>query len=161
MLKSMKMMMGENRTSWANRKSMWQWFEVLRVERQKVSLIRQPIAYYCEARGLCSHPTLVTWYRKGRSTQHLRWVIRPTWRTARNIIFYRWMQYAIFYNNNSGCGKMNNSQDQFPAIHVCLPAQCLLDCLMLSAWMISSYLCVQWFYVRLLFCIWLCIQLVT
>jgi hypothetical protein len=78
-------------TSWANHKSMWQRFGVLRVKHQKASFNRWPIAYTCRGGGAWYHLTPITWYRNGQSMQHLRWVIRLTWCTARNFIFYRWI----------------------------------------------------------------------
>jgi hypothetical protein len=35
--------------------------------------------------GLVLTQHLITWYGNGRSTRHLLWVIRPTWRTAKNF----------------------------------------------------------------------------
>ncbi len=81
---------------------MWQRFRVLRVRCQKVSLNRRPIAYTV---GRGSHPTPFTWYGNRLSTQHSRWVIRLTWRTARNFLFYTWMHYTTFYNNYFGSGE--------------------------------------------------------
>ncbi len=68
---------------------MWQRFGVLRVKRQKASLNRQSSAYTCRGE-LSSHPIPIKWYGNRRSTQHSGWVIRPTQRAARNIIFHRW-----------------------------------------------------------------------
>jgi hypothetical protein len=106
------------RTSRANHKPMWQHFGVLRVKHHKANLIRQPSAYICRGGGVSSHLTPVTWYRNGRSKQHSRSVIRPTWRTARNFIFYKRtavrniLQYYFL-----DVGK-TNSQDWFLAIHI-------------------------------------------
>ncbi len=57
-----------------------------------------------------------------QSTQHSRWVIRPTRRAATNSIFYSKfaVQYTILYNNYFGTGKDNMNQERFPAIHSCL-----------------------------------------
>ncbi len=68
---------------------MWQRLRVLRVKYQKVSLKRWPGAYTCGGGGLSSHPTPVTWYGNGLSTQHSWWVIRPTQHAAANFIFHR------------------------------------------------------------------------
>jgi hypothetical protein len=48
--------------------------------------------------------------------QHSRLVTRSTRRTARNVIFYRWLQYVIFTTIILGLGKTTNSQDWFPVI---------------------------------------------
>jgi hypothetical protein len=47
-----------------------------------------PSYLHVQGGGYSSHPTPVTWYGNGQSTQYSRWVIRPTRRTVTNFIFY-------------------------------------------------------------------------
>jgi hypothetical protein len=104
------------RTSWANHKSMWQRFGVLRVKGLKAKLNRQPSAYSIPVWGLGSHLTPVKWYGNRWLMQNLQWIIRPTQRTAQNFIFTGELVYIIFYSIVLALGKMTNSQDWFPAM---------------------------------------------
>jgi hypothetical protein len=91
---------------------------VLTVKCKKARLNRWPGASMCGVGALSSHPTPVTWYRNGRSTQHLRWVIRQTWCTVTNLLFYSKFGVHDILQYYFGTGKMANSQDRFPAIQV-------------------------------------------
>jgi hypothetical protein len=85
---------------------------------QKASVNRGHSAHTLGAGGLGSYLTPVTWYRNRWSMQHLWWVITPTWRIARNFIFYRELQYVMFYNIILGLGKTTDNQDRFLVIHL-------------------------------------------
>ncbi len=131
-------------TSWANHKSMWQCFGVLRVKCQKASLNRRPNAYTSRG-GLGSHPTPVTWYetdgqcntRDGSSG----------WPSALLEISYFTgeLQYVIFHDNILGLGKTTNSQDRFPAYISSVTVTLSRDTLVLnSSLSLSPFFTIPW-----------------
>jgi hypothetical protein len=104
-----------SRTRWANHKSRWQHFGVLRVKRQNATLNRWPGASMCRGGSVLtlhqSHDMETDSQRNtcdGSSGQPGT-LLQISYFTAN-------MQYTIFYNIILGLGKMTNCQDRFPAI---------------------------------------------
>jgi hypothetical protein len=115
------------RTSWANHKSMWQCFGVLRVKRRKVSLNRQPGAStFWEGGGLGFSPNTshMIWKWRVNTTFAISHQADPA-RCYKFHILQTNLQYTIFYNIILWLGKTTNRQDQFPMIHSTMWRNCV------------------------------------
>jgi hypothetical protein len=89
-----------------------------------------------------------TRYGDGRSTQHSRWVIRPTWRTATNFIFYTnpcstWYFTILFWDwGRRQIAGINSWQYTASYYDVSSTVRCLLTSMLsASLYYISSTVC--------------------